>query len=283
MYFYKKGVTAMLDNYQVGNQISLLRREKGLTGEKFAELLGITPQAVSKWENGKCLPETALLPAIAKLLDASIDSILIGEERKTSKVSEVNEVSKNSTTNENATADTLKMPQNYSWKDDDVIRLVLFQGWNLLDASENTNHLFRLSGDVKDLECKYNLALEGEVKGNVNAGDSVNCGNVGGDVKAGDSVNCGNVEGNINAGDSVNCGNVSGGVSAGDGVNCGNTGGGVNAGDGINCANIGGSVHVGDDLYCHDIGGAVTCEGDIECVTIKGNVDCKGDIIYKEK
>ncbi|MDR0949027.1 MAG: helix-turn-helix domain-containing protein, partial [Lachnospiraceae bacterium] len=66
----KKGVNTMLDNYQVGNRISLLRREKGLTGEKFAEALGVTPQAVSKWENGKCLPETTLLPAIAKLLDA---------------------------------------------------------------------------------------------------------------------------------------------------------------------------------------------------------------------
>ena len=66
----------MIDNYKIGNRIASLRKEKGLTGEKFAEALGISPQAVSKWENGKCLPETALLPAIAALLGASIDSIL---------------------------------------------------------------------------------------------------------------------------------------------------------------------------------------------------------------
>lgn len=67
----------MLDNYKIGNRIALLRREKGLSGEKFAEALSVSPQAVSKWENGKCLPETALLPTISALLGASIDSILV--------------------------------------------------------------------------------------------------------------------------------------------------------------------------------------------------------------
>ncbi|MCL2462963.1 MAG: helix-turn-helix domain-containing protein, partial [Defluviitaleaceae bacterium] len=70
----------MIDNRKIGSRIALLRREKGLTGEKFAELLGVSPQAVSKWENGKCLPETALLPAVAALLGASIDSILVPQE-----------------------------------------------------------------------------------------------------------------------------------------------------------------------------------------------------------
>ena len=70
----------MIDHYKIGNRIALLRKEKGLTGERFAEQLGVSPQAVSKWENGKCLPETALLPSIAALLGTSIDSILIPQE-----------------------------------------------------------------------------------------------------------------------------------------------------------------------------------------------------------
>ena len=70
----------MIDHYKIGNRIALLRREKGLTGEKSAELLGVSPQAVSKWENGKNLPETALLPALAALLGTSIDSFLIPQE-----------------------------------------------------------------------------------------------------------------------------------------------------------------------------------------------------------
>jgi transcriptional regulator with XRE-family HTH domain len=54
-----------------------LRKRNGLTGEKLSELLNISPQAVSKWENGKSLPETALLPALAKILKCTIDELLI--------------------------------------------------------------------------------------------------------------------------------------------------------------------------------------------------------------
>lgn len=70
----------MIDNYKTGNRITLLRKEKGLTGEKFAELLGVSAQAVSKWENGKCLPETSLLPRVSEILGTSIDSLLIPKE-----------------------------------------------------------------------------------------------------------------------------------------------------------------------------------------------------------
>ena len=70
----------MIDNYKIGKQISLLRHEKELTGEQFAERLGVSPQAVSKWENGKNLPETSLLPKLAETLGVSIDSILMPQQ-----------------------------------------------------------------------------------------------------------------------------------------------------------------------------------------------------------
>ncbi|MCL2517699.1 MAG: helix-turn-helix domain-containing protein [Oscillospiraceae bacterium] len=70
----------MLDNYKIGNQIFVLRKEKGLTGEKLAELLGVSGQAVSKWENGKNLPETAILPELAHILGISIDALLMPQE-----------------------------------------------------------------------------------------------------------------------------------------------------------------------------------------------------------
>jgi len=62
---------------KIGKQIALLRKQQGLTGEKFAEILSVSPQAVSKWETGKCLPETATLPAMARVLNCSIDEILL--------------------------------------------------------------------------------------------------------------------------------------------------------------------------------------------------------------
>jgi len=66
----------MIDNANVGNQILILRKRNGFTQDELAEKLGISAQAISKWENGHTLPETALLPSLAALLNTSIDSIL---------------------------------------------------------------------------------------------------------------------------------------------------------------------------------------------------------------
>ena len=66
----------MIDLIKVSRQIATLRRERGYTGEELAERLHVSPQAISKWENAKCLPETAILPALAEALDCSIDSLL---------------------------------------------------------------------------------------------------------------------------------------------------------------------------------------------------------------
>ena len=67
----------MIDHISIGNQIVYLRKQKKLTQEELAEKLGITAQAISKWENGHTLPETALLPLLAQLFDCTIDSILM--------------------------------------------------------------------------------------------------------------------------------------------------------------------------------------------------------------
>ena len=67
----------MIDNRSIGNQILLLRKRNGFTQEELAEKLGVSAQAVSKWENGHTLPEAILLPPLAKLLNSSIDTILV--------------------------------------------------------------------------------------------------------------------------------------------------------------------------------------------------------------
>lgn len=61
---------------RVGKKIVLLRKEHGYTQETLAELLQVSPQAVSKWENGRALPDTGLLPVLAKTLHTSIDNLL---------------------------------------------------------------------------------------------------------------------------------------------------------------------------------------------------------------
>ncbi len=60
----------------LGGNISALRKAKGMTQEEFAEKLGVTPQAVSKWENSVSCPDIMLLPRIAEIFGVSIDELM---------------------------------------------------------------------------------------------------------------------------------------------------------------------------------------------------------------
>ena len=63
----------------LGQRIALLRRQKDMTQETLAEALGVSAQAVSKWENDASCPDILLLPQLARLLDVSVDALLSGE------------------------------------------------------------------------------------------------------------------------------------------------------------------------------------------------------------
>ncbi len=69
----------MANLYKFGETIIEARRQAGLTQEGLASLIGITPQAVSKWENGVGYPDVTLFPDIARVLNIPI-SRLFGEE-----------------------------------------------------------------------------------------------------------------------------------------------------------------------------------------------------------
>ena len=65
-----------------GAQIAALRKQKGMTQNELGHRLGISFQAVSKWERGETLPDTAILLDLARVLDTTVDHILSAGERQ---------------------------------------------------------------------------------------------------------------------------------------------------------------------------------------------------------
>ena len=202
----------------MGARILRRRKEKGLTQEALANKLGVSNQAVSKWEGDVCCPDLQLLPLLA-----------------------------------GADSQILPIAAELPWEDDDAIHAVLFQGHRLLQPKQGS--LFRhdkydeirktvelhFSGTAQDIYSDFSVVCtDSTISGSVRAGDGVTCADVGGDVSAGDDVTCGNIGGSVQAGDSVHCsGNVQGNVRASDSVTCGDISGSVSA-ERVRCTKAGG-------------------------------------------
>lgn len=69
-------------NTTLGTRIAALRREKEWKQDELAEKLGVSPQAVSKWENAQTCPDISLLPLLAKILSVSVDELLTGKKEE---------------------------------------------------------------------------------------------------------------------------------------------------------------------------------------------------------
>lgn len=74
-----------MDPVRIGNFIKQLRQEHHLTQKQLAEQLGVTYQAVSKWENGKNIPDILILKKISVLYKIDIKELLDGEKSEKQK------------------------------------------------------------------------------------------------------------------------------------------------------------------------------------------------------
>ena len=65
----------------LGMRIALLRKQKPMTQDELAEKMGVSSQAVSKWENDVSCPDIQSLPRLARLLGVTVDELLSGKSQ----------------------------------------------------------------------------------------------------------------------------------------------------------------------------------------------------------
>ena len=198
-------------NETLGNNIMRLRKENDLTQEQLANGLGITYQAVSKWETGVSSPDISMLPLLADIFEVSIDELFgrpapAGQPALPAVVEEAPQ-----------TTSGVELP----WPDDeDMLHVVLFAGHKLVGADEQgerscsrRNIEFQYEGPALNIWRDFSVRC-GDVQGDVNAGGDVECGDVMGGVNAGGDATCDQVKGELRAGGDVTCDTVVSGANA---------------------------------------------------------------------
>lgn len=234
---------------KINEQIGYFRKIRKMSQEQLANQLGISNQAVSKWESGLNCPDISLIPALAKVLEVSIAD-LFGEGNGAPITSE----------------------------DKNNIRVVVMKGNEIIKyhdlSSQEKDELkefsFEFIGDCNNIECYGNLKIKGNIYGQINCNNDLSVeGNISSDINANNEVMInGNVEGDVNTGNQITInGNVNGDVNAGDAISIsGDVFGNVDAGDEVNIdGDVDGNVDAGDE---------VNIDGDVF-----GNIDAGDEVI----
>lgn len=69
-----------MNQEQIGKFIAEMRKEKNITQEGLAEVLGVNVKSISRWENGKTMPNLSMLPILAKELNVEVSELLNGRK-----------------------------------------------------------------------------------------------------------------------------------------------------------------------------------------------------------
>ena len=69
-----------MNQEKIGKFIKECRKKKNLTQDELASTLNVTDKAISKWENGRCLPDVSLFAELCKELDITVNELLSGEK-----------------------------------------------------------------------------------------------------------------------------------------------------------------------------------------------------------
>lgn len=69
-----------MNQFEIGLFITKKRKQKNLTQAQIAEKIGVSNKTISKWENGKCMPDYGIIRPLCKELGITISELLDGEE-----------------------------------------------------------------------------------------------------------------------------------------------------------------------------------------------------------
>ena len=69
-----------MDQSAIGAYIAHKRREKNLTQEQLAQQLGVSNKTISKWENGKCMPDYSIIRRLCEALQVTLPELMDGED-----------------------------------------------------------------------------------------------------------------------------------------------------------------------------------------------------------
>jgi transcriptional regulator with XRE-family HTH domain len=75
-----------MNQIMIGRFIAMKRKEKNLTQEQLAEKLGISNKTISKWENGKCMPDYSIVKPLCQELGITITELMDGEVKENNSI-----------------------------------------------------------------------------------------------------------------------------------------------------------------------------------------------------
>jgi transcriptional regulator with XRE-family HTH domain len=261
--------TLPASNEAFANRVAELRKKAGLTQEQLADKLGLTYQAVSKWENALSCPDILLLPDLASLLGVSIDALLGNGSKGPAAASLLKPAE-------------IPVQAEFDWPDDETLRMLVFKGRHLLAHTNGSvsSLTFDLEGTALNVICEGSLNC-GDIEGEARAGGALCCGDIAGNAQANGNIECGDIEGDAKAAGYIECGDIEGGVKAGGSISCGDIEGSVHTAGSVTCGDVGGDVQTAGNVTCGDIGGNATAGTGISCGDIGGDATISPNIHHR--
>ncbi len=276
-----------MEQQYFATQVRLLRKEKELSQEQMATALGVSVQAVSKWECAQSYPDLVTLVALADYFGVSVDTLLrpVCEER--TDIHPVNNDMPNDGTlyivqvrnGEILREDNYDPDQPISLCTEDSVMNLSVWGSAQIDGniSGNASAGGNLTCDVIEGDASAGGKLTCDtIAGNASAGGKLTCDTIAGDAGAGGSIECGDIAGDARACGNISCSDIAGDASASGNLSCEDIGGDASASSNLSCGDIGGDASAGDYIECGDIHGDVNAGGNISCGDIGGDVTISG-------